>query len=419
MRIITDFHIHSAYSRACSKDLNLLNIAKRCEWKGVQFVGTSDFTHPAWRKQIGEELEEAGEGTLKLTGDRSKTRFLLSTELSCIYKRGGKVRRVHHLVLMPDLGSVDRFIAALDAKGCNLKADGRPILGVDSEELIKMALDASERALFIPAHAWTPWFAVFGSQSGFDALQDCFGDMTKHIHAIETGLSSDPMMNRKLSGLDNIFLVSNSDAHSLDKLGREATVFEMKVPSYDELHRIFTTRDASKFIETIEFFPEEGKYHADGHRLCGFWCLPAETKRLKGLCPKCGKPLTIGVLNRVSDLADREQDKFPPRDAASPVARVPYRSIVPLAELIGSVLNVGASSKKVAKEFDRLVADGRTEFSVLLDEPESELTRIASPEIVSAIISMRRGDVDLRPGYDGEYGVIKPKRKRSEQGILM
>lgn len=368
---------------------------------------------------MGEELEESGHGTFQLTKNRSKTRFLLSTELSCIYKRGGKVRRVHHLVLMPDLASVDRFTAALEARGCNLKADGRPILGIDSEELAKMAFDASDRALFIPAHAWTPWFAVFGSQSGFDALQDCFGDMTKHIHAIETGLSSDPRMNRQLSALDKIFLVSNSDAHSLDKLGREANVFEMEQPSYDELHRIFTTHDASKFIETIEFFPEEGKYHADGHRVCGFWCLPAETKRLKGLCPKCGKPLTIGVLNRVSDLADRTDDGFPPSDATSSVARVPFRSIVPLAELIGSVLQVGPSSKKVSAEVMRLVADGRTEFGVLLDDPESELSRVSSSEIVQAILSMRRGEIELRPGYDGEYGIVSVKTTRAEQGRMI
>jgi DNA helicase-2/ATP-dependent DNA helicase PcrA len=419
MRIITDFHLHSAYSRACSKDLTLPNIAKACERKGIGFIGTSDFTHPAWRKQIGQQLEESGQGTFKLTEDRSTTRFLLSTELSCIYKRGGKVRRVHHLVLMPDLASVDRFTASLEARGCNLKADGRPILGIDSEELLKLALDASERSLFIPAHAWTPWFAIFGSQSGFDALQECFGDMTKHIHAIETGLSSDPMMNRKLSALDSIFLVSNSDAHSLDKLGREANVFEMAEPSYDELYRIMTQHDASRFIETIEFFPEEGKYHVDGHRACGFWCLPPETKRRKGICPKCGKPLTIGVLHRVDDLADRHDEIFPQPAATGAEARVPYRSIVPLAELIGSVMDVGAASKKVGKEIERLIADGRTEFSVLLDEPASELSRVSSPEIVEAILAMRRGEVDLMPGYDGEYGTIHVKTKRAEQGTIV
>jgi uncharacterized protein (TIGR00375 family) len=421
MRIITDFHLHSKYSRACSKELTLPNIANACERKGIGFVGTSDFTHPAWAKHMKEELEEAGEGAYQLTGGRSTTRFLLATELSCIYKRGGKVRRVHNLVLMPDIASADRFTASLEARGCNLKADGRPILGIDSEELLKLALDASAEALFIPAHAWTPWFAVFGSQSGFDALQECFGDLTKHIHAIETGLSSDPLMNRRLSALDGVFLVSNSDAHSLDKLGREANVFEMAAPSYRELHRILKERDRSTFIETIEFFPEEGKYHADGHRTCQFWCTPEESKRLKGMCPKCGKPLTIGVLNRVASLADRSEKESSAAITARATgpAAVPYRSIVPLAELIGTVMDVGAASKKVIKEVDRLVADNRTEFGVLLDEPESELSRVTSPEIVHAILAMRRGEVDVRPGYDGEYGVVSVKIKRETQGSLM
>jgi DNA helicase II / ATP-dependent DNA helicase PcrA len=419
MRIITDFHLHSSYSRACSKQLTLPNIVRFCERKGIGFVGTSDFTHPAWRKQMDEELEDAGEGTFQLKSAASKTRFLLSTELSCIYKRNGKVRRVHHIVLMPDLSSVDRLIASLEARGCNLRADGRPILGIDSEELLKMTLDASEKSLFIPAHAWTPWFAVFGSQSGFDSLQECFGDLADRIYAIETGLSSDPRMNRQLSMLDNIFLVSNSDAHSLDKLGREANVFEMAQPSYQELHRILCTKDAKKFVETIEFFPEEGKYHIDGHRACGFSCLPAETKRLKGACPKCGKPLTVGVLNRVDALADRREEAgdAPPVPAQTP-KDVPFRSIIPLAELIASVMDVGPTSKKVGKELDVLVSDGRTEFGVLLDLSESELTRITRSEIVAAILAMRRGDVQMSPGYDGEYGVIKAKTTKQKQASI-
>ncbi|MEN9557854.1 MAG: hypothetical protein RL141_223 [Candidatus Parcubacteria bacterium] len=417
MRVITDFHLHSQYSRACSKQLTLPNIAAACERKGIRFVGTSDFTHPAWRAHIGQMLEDAGSGTFRLKGDISPVRFLLSTEISCIYKRGGKTRRVHHLVLMPDLASVDRFIASLTQRGCNLKADGRPIVGVDSEELLKLAQDASPRSLFIPAHAWTPWFAVFGSQSGFDALEECFGEMTPFIYAIETGLSSDPTMNRRLSALDQVFLVSNSDAHSPDKLGREANVFEMSEPSYDELFRIFTERDATKFIETIEFFPEEGKYHVDGHRACSFWCLPEETKKKKGACPVCGKPLTVGVLHRVADLADRPMLEKTPALSGPP--SVPHRSIVPLAELVGSVIGVGSQSKKVAAMVNRLVADGRTEFGVLLDDAASELSRVAPPEIVEAIFATRRGEVDLRPGYDGEYGVIRPRVPIVKQGMLV
>jgi uncharacterized protein (TIGR00375 family) len=400
MRIITDFHLHSKWSRACSKDLTIPNIAAACERKGIQFVGTSDFTHPAWRKEIGSALEPVGGHAFKLKDGNSPTRFLLSTELSCIYKRDGKVRRVHHLVLLPSFEAVDRLIASLEQRGCNLKADGRPILGLDSEELLNLVLDADPKGLLIPAHAWTPWFAVFGSQSGFDSLEACFGDMTKYVPAIETGLSSDPKMNWRLKDLDNVFLVSNSDAHSLDKLGREANVFDMAAPSYDELWRILVDKDKNKFLETIEFFPEEGKYHADGHRACHFYSEPKETKKLKGICPVCGKPLTIGVLHRVDDLADREEGK------ESPLA-VPYRSIVPLTELIGSVLEVGPASKKVKKIYDSLVADGRTEFGVLLDEPASELSRLVETDMVEAILAMRKGHMDIRPGYDGEYGVVK------------
>ena len=415
MRVITDFHLHSKYSRACSKDLTIPNIAQACERKGIQFVGTSDFTHPAWRAEIGKELAEDAGGAFRLKNGDSPTRFLLSTELSCIYKRGGKVRRVHHCILMSSLDGVDRLISSLQARGFNLKADGRPILGIDSEDLLKMVLDADPLGMLIPAHAWTPWFAVFGSQSGFDTLEECFGEMAKYIPAIETGLSSDPKMNWRLTDLDNVFLVSNSDAHSLDKLGREANVFEMPVPTYVELHRILTEKDKDKFLETIEFFPEEGKYHTDGHRSCKFSCSPKETKRLNGLCPVCGKPLTVGVLHRIDDLADRDEGEV------STLA-VPYRSIVPLDELVGSVLDVGPSSKKVKKEIGRLVADGRSEFAVLLDVPEKELMRVTTPEITEAILHMRNGEMDIEPGYDGEYGVIRPKLPKNkptkQQAIL-
>lgn len=415
MRIITDFHLHSKYSRACSKELTIPNIAKACERKGIQFVGTSDFTHPAWREEIGRELEEIGGGAFKLKDKSSSTTFLLATEISCIYKRNGKVRRVHHLILLPSFAAVDRLTQTLNNRGCNLKSDGRPIIGLDSEELLKVVLDADKNGMLIPAHAWTPWFAVFGSQSGFDSLEECFGEMTKYVPAIETGLSSDPKMNWRLKQLDNIFLVSNSDAHSLDKLGREANVFEMAEPNYDELRRILVEHDVSRFVETIEFFPEEGKYHVDGHRLCKFWCNPSETKKLKGVCPKCGKPLTIGVLNRIDSLADRALEERPKN-------AVPFRSIVPLPELVAEAIGVGPTSKKLKAEMDRLIADGRSEFGVLLDEPLSELARVAQPEVVEAIRRMRIGEVSIVPGYDGEYGVVSimgDKKSREKQGTLI
>ncbi|MFZ2804070.1 MAG: endonuclease Q family protein [Patescibacteria group bacterium] len=409
MRLITDFHLHSKWSRACSKDLTLPNIAKGCERKGIALVGTGDAFHPAWRADIGSLLEEIGPGIFALRDGSSPVRFILSTEISCIYKRGDAVRRVHHLVLFPSLVALDRLTQSLNDRKCNLKSDGRPIVGIDSEELLKMVLDADPKCLLIPAHAWTPWFSVFGSKSGFDSLEECFGDLASNVYAIETGLSSDPAMNWRLSGLDRIFLVSNSDAHSCENLGREANVFEMEEPSYPELYRILSQQDTSKFVETIEFFPEEGKYHMDGHRACDFCCTPEETKRLRGICPKCGKPLVIGVLNRIAELADR------PPQPLRPAGSVPFRSIVPLRELVADALGVGKTSQKVQRAVNEMLSDGRSEFSVLLDLPKSELARFALPDMVESIINMRAGNVEIRPGYDGEYGIVKAKGVKKKQ----
>ncbi len=415
MRIVTDFHLHSRWSRACSKDLTIKNLARGAERKGIQFLGTSDFTHPAWRQEIENELQETEEkGVFHLRNAESPTRFLLSTEISCIYKRHGRGRRLHHLVLLSSLKAVDAFILALEQRGANLQSDGRPIIGLDSEELLSIVLEVDENGMLIPAHAWTPWFGIFGSQSGFNTLEECFGDKIHHIHAIETGLSSDPGMNWRVSGLDHLFLLSNSDAHSLDKLGREANVFEMEKPSYEELYRILTTHETKKFIETIEFFPEEGKYHLDGHRICNFFCEPLETKRRKGICPVCGKPLTVGVLYRVDELADR------PSPASRPLQSPPYRSIIPLQEIVASIFEVGTASKRVKQEVDRILSEGRSEFNVLLDLPGETLYRITKDEIVEAILATREGRVTIRPGYDGEYGVIEPivSKNNREQGSL-
>ncbi len=412
MRLITDLHIHSRWSRGCSKELTLPNIAAACVRKGIALVGTGDCLHPAWRASIGQELTETGSGVFSLAGSSSPTRFLLTTEISCIYSRAGKVRRQHHVLLFPSLSALDRFTASLLGRGCNLKSDGRPIVGLDSEELLKILSDADPECLLIPAHAWTPWFSIFGSKSGFDSIEECFGEMAPHIHAIETGLSSDPPMNWRLSMLDKVLLVSNSDAHSLDNLGREANVFEMPEASYPELRRILVERDTGKFVETIEFFPEEGKYHVDGHRDCGFWCEPEQTKRLKGACPKCGKPLTVGVLSRVEELADRPAR--PPR----PAGAVPFRYSVPLAELIADVYGVGKASKRVKTALDGLLASGYGEFPILLDLPAQELVGLAGAELASAILNMRAGQVEIRPGYDGEFGVVKAKgvaEKRQEK----
>lgn len=414
MRTITDFHLHSKWSRACSKALTLPNIAHACERKGISFVGTGDALHPEWQKDIDTLLDEAGDGVFRLKGTFSPTTFLLSTEISCIYTHREKVRRVHHVILFPSRIALHRLTTALTERGCNLKSDGRPIVGLSSQELLTMTLDADPQCLLIPAHAWTPWFSVFGSKSGYDSLEECFGDLVDQIYAIETGLSSDPAMNWRLSALDRVMLISNSDAHSCDNLGREANVLEMDAPSYDELRRILVEHDATKFIETIEFFPQEGKYHADGHRECQFWCDPEDTKRHKGLCPTCGRPLTIGVMHRVNELADRSAD------APRPFRSAPFRSIVPLKELVADVVGRGKNTQGVSKIVDALLQDSRTEFGVLLDMSAAELAQCAPSDIVEAILKMRQSRVEIRPGYDGEYGVVRIKGvTRSTQGAIL
>ncbi|MDF1497559.1 MAG: endonuclease Q family protein [Patescibacteria group bacterium] len=398
MRIIADLHLHSRFSRSCSKDLTISNIAKACELKGINMVGTADALHPEWRKEIGELLE-LRDGAYYLKDGSSKTAFILSTEVACIYKRHDKVRRLHHVLYFPDLEAVDKTITALNERGRNLRSDGRPILGMDSEDLLKMLLEIDERILLVPAHAWTPWFAIFGSKSGFDSIEECFGDYSKYIYAIETGLSSDPVMNWRISALDNVFLISNSDAHSCNNLGREANVFEMEKPSYDEFRRILIEHDLSKFLETIEFFPEEGKYHADGCAGCKFWCEPEKSKKLAGRCPKCGKLLTIGVLSRVSDLADRDPNP------TKPISAVPFRHVVPLKELIADSFGKRPQAKAVILEYERMVSLAG-EFAILLDMAEKELLELTSPEIATGILRMRTGNVCVRPGYDGIYGEI-------------
>lgn len=401
MRIIADLHIHSRFSRACSKSLTLPTIAKFSEKKGIQWVATGDALHPVWRKEIGDLLEER-DGALYLKDNSSPTAFCLSTEVSCIYKRGDKTRRLHHVILFPDLASLDKVTQVLDGRGFNLKSDGRPIMGLDSEELLKILLDVDPRIFLIPAHAWTPWFAIFGSKSGFDSLEECFGDHAKYIYAIETGLSSDPPMNWRVSALDRLFLVSNSDAHSCENLGREANVFEMDKPDYAELRRILVEHDNSKFIETLEFFPEEGMYHVDGHADCKFYCEPEKTKKLGGRCPNCGKLLTVGVLSRVNDLADR------PNGVTQPPKGANYRSLVPLRELIADVAGKGKATKTVVEEYDAMLGKA-SEFAYLLDLNEKELSEKCRPEIAQAILRMRKGEVDIRPGYDGVYGEVHIK----------
>ncbi len=402
MRYITDLHIHSKYSRACSKDLDLEGNTLWAAKKGIDIVGTGDFTHPAWFKELQEKLVEQKSGLYSLKGANSKVLFMLTTELSCIYSQGGKVRRIHLCIFVPDLPTVAKIIASLEKRGVNLKADGRPIMGLSAKELTKIVLDANSDSLVIPAHIWTPWFSVFGSYSGFDTLEECFGDQTKYIYGVETGLSSDPAMNWQLSALDNLTLLSNSDAHSPRNLGREANVFEIpeKELSYGEIRRIIKDKDVERFAYTIEFYPEEGKYHADGHADCKINFSPAETKKRKGICPVCKKPLVIGVLNRVNQLADRKL-------GANPKKIVPYKNVVPLQEIIAEVFGVGKGSKKVQAEYESLVAKGASEFGVLLDLSYEQLQSLTDPAVALAINNVRQGQVEATPGYDGVYGIIK------------
>jgi len=418
MRFIADLHIHSSYSRATSAEMVPESIWKWAQLKGITLIGTGDFTHPGWFKELSEKLEPEGNGLFSLKREyrsdnitescRADVFFLLSVEISCIYKKGDKTRKIHCLVLLPDLQSAARFNLALARIG-NITSDGRPILGLDARELLRIALDASDQVMFIPAHAWTPHFSVFGAASGFDSLDECFEELTPHIHAIETGLSSDPAMNWRLSALDEITLISNSDAHSAPKMGREANIFDTDL-TYRAIKESITTRRG--FLGTIEFFPEEGKYHYDGHRACGVRYSPRETKNNEYRCPVCGKRLTVGVMHRVEVLADREPGFKPP-------GAPPYHSLIPLQEVLAEARGVGPNSRSVREEYDNMLARLGNEFSVLMEAPLGEIERVMSPLIAEAIGLMRAGKVQINPGYDGEYGAITilgDKRRNTIKG---
>ncbi len=404
MRVITDWHLHSRFSRACSAELTLENNALWCEKKGVNVLGTADFTHPVWFKEIEEQLEEAERGLFRLkSGQYPKMRYMLTAEVSQIYKRGGKVRRIHNIILAPSLEAVRKVNKWLDNNGANRRSDGRPILGFDSEELYKVFKSLDDNIVMIPAHAWTPWFSVFGSKSGFDSIEECYGEMTPYIYAVETGLSSDPLMNRQLKQLDNVMLISNSDAHSPRNFGREANVFEIEPSkfSYSEFIRILRERDTAAFKYTIEFFPQEGKYYLDGHAPCGFSCEPSETRRLNGRCPKCGGVITVGVLSRINDLTDRPSRVMPKNG-------VLYKSIVPLQEIIAESLGVtSTSSVKVQTLYEKMINEIGNEFEILLDVPIARIAAVGGAKVGLAIELMRAGKVRITPGFDGIFGKVK------------
>lgn len=409
MPFYADLHVHSKFARATSRDLDLEHMALWAAKKGVTLLGTGDFTHPGWFKEIGDKLVPAEPGLFRLRPDleqwcaqefpafaRQPTRFVLEVEISTIYKKGDKTRKVHHLHYVPDLPTAKRFIARLSRIG-NLNADGRPILGLDSRDLLEITLEAGEGAYLIPAHIWTPWFAVLGSKSGFDSIEECYGDLANHIFALETGLSSDPPMNWRLSCLDRFTLVSNSDAHSPGKIGREACLFDCEL-SYGAIRHALETGHG--YGGTIEFFPEEGKYHLDGHRACGVRLEPEQTKTRGGLCPACGKELTIGVMHRVDELADRAAGSLPP-------APRPFHCLVPLTEVLGEIHQVGTASRKVADAYERILGELGSELFVLELAEIDEIARHGSSLLAEAVSRVRTGRVLRQPGYDGEYGVIR------------
>jgi len=361
-------------------------------------LGAGDFTHPQWLEELKSKLEPAENGLFKLRGQDGGTRFMLTAEISCIYSKGGAVRKVHIVLFSPAMEAVEKINIQLGWIG-NLVADGRPILGLDAKELAKIVLNTDDRCLVVPAHAMTPWFGIFGSKSGFNSLEECFEDYTKYIYAIETGLSADPAMLWRIPDGQRVALISNSDAHSPQKLGREANVFDTDM-DYDKIVSAIKTKDKTKFLYTIEFFPEEGKYHFDGHRLCGVSLSPQESKKNGNMCPACGKPLTIGVLNRIEELAQKPE-------GYAPEGAIPFRHMVPLAEVIADALGVMPASKQVGIEYENLVRNFGSEFGVMLGPSLDDLKKVTLPEIAEGVIRVRDGKVSVIPGYDGVFGRIK------------
>ena len=427
MKFYADLHIHSHFSRATAKNLDLEHLYLWAQLKGIHVVGTGDFVHPGWMKELEEKLEPAEEGLFKLKAKyakpmddqvpapcRAPVRFMLTVEISNIYKRHDKVRKVHNLIFSPSLTAAQKIQAKLGAIG-NIKSDGRPILGLDSYDLLRITLDADAKNMFVPAHIWTPWFSALGSMGGFDSMEEAFGDLKDEIFAVETGLSSDPLMNWRLKQLDDYILISNSDAHSPAKLGRESNVFDTDL-SYPAIYKALADKNNKGLVGTVEFFPEEGKYHYDGHRNCQVRWHPKDTIKHKGLCSVCGKGVTVGVMARVEELADR------PEGTKSPRWR-PYKSAIPLPELVGEAKEVGPASKAVQAAYMQMLTTLGSEFYILLDAPIEQIKKSSGELIAEGIARMRRGDVKIAAGYDGEFGTIEifkhGEREQIEQQLAL
>jgi uncharacterized protein (TIGR00375 family) len=422
MKFIADLHVHSKYSRATAKNLDLENLYIAAQLKGVTVVGTGDFTYPAWFEEISEKLVAAEIGLYRLKDElaricdnqvpescRGPVRFMLVTEISNIYKKNDKTRKNHNLVIAPDVDVARRIKNRLDKIG-NIRSDGRPILGLDARDLLEMVLETSDEAFLIPAHIWTPWFSVLGSKSGFDSVAECFEDLTPHIFAVETGLSSDPAMNWRVSSLDEFTLVSNSDAHSPLNLGREANLFNTEL-SYPAVKSALKTGNPKEFLGTLEFYPEEGKYHIDGHRACNVSLWPATTLKHSGLCPVCSKPLTLGVLHRVEELADHNEGRRPPRHA-------PYHSVIQLTDILSEVMQVGPKSKKVTRAYQNTLYQLGSEFNILQNLDTAEIEKAGIPLLAEAVRRMRHQEISVIPGFDGQYGRIQIFKERERAALL-
>lgn len=405
---IADLHIHSRYSMATSKFLTPEYLDLWARKKGIHILGTGDFTHPLWREELKEKLEPAEPGLYKLKprlrlaeipSGSFDPRFIVSGEISTIYKKNGRTRKVHSLILLPGLDVADRLSGELEKIG-NIHSDGRPILGLDCHDLLDMALTIYPEAMYIPAHIWTPHFSVFGAFSGFDSMEECFEELTPHIHAVETGLSSDPPMNWSVPSLSRYQLISNSDAHSPSKLGREATLLATGL-SYREIYNAIQT--GKGLAGTLEFFPQEGKYFMDGHRKCGVCLTPEEAVKLNGICPVCGKKLTTGVLHRIQELAALSEP------AKIPVTKRPFESISPLPELIAASMELSSSSVKVNRVYEKLLNELGNEFFLLRAADTNEIAKLSSEAIAASITRLRCGKIRWNPGFDGQFGTMELK----------
>lgn len=410
MAYIADLHIHSRFSRACSPQLNIPNLVEWAKMKGINVLGTGDFLHPLWLTELKKDLIEDGSGFLTYTKD-PLVKFVLTVEVASIYSQKGKGRRVHNLVFMPDFASAERFQKELLSRRATLGSDGRPIVGISSKDLLSLALQSSEKAIFIPAHAWTPWFGVFGSQSGYDCLKDCFEDLTPYIYGVETGLSSDPAMNWRIKELDTKSILSFSDAHSLPNLGRESTIFSEDLSQgYTGLFEAIRNQ---KIAGTLEFYPEEGKYHYTGHRNCNIKYSPADTREKGTVCPVCGKGLTVGVMERVEALADRSSNELTVIDQDGTITnknyptRARYKMLVPLLTVLAEAFDTVPTNQKVLSEYKKLISVLGNEIKILTKVNIAEIEKISGPKIAEGVKKDRTGDLVIDPGYDGVFGIVK------------